>query len=220
MTTTIPRDFDGLWHRAGVRVAAMLVAFVVVAGAVGASWSWLLAPSAGWIAASATFSLWVRIVVSRLSPAETSLHATREDPTQPVAQVLLIAASIASFGAIALLLVEARSATEEETFAFAAAALGTVTASWLLIQVLFTLRYAAVFYRAGGAGIDFNQSEPPRYGDFAYLAFTLGMTYQVSDTDITSSVMRREVLRHSLLSFLFGVGVLATTINLVTTVAG
>ncbi|PSL39154.1 putative membrane protein [Labedella gwakjiensis] len=220
MTTAPPKDFGGFWHRAGVRVAAMFVVFIVVGAIVGVSWSWLLAPSAGWIAAAATFSLWAGIVVSRLGADETPLHATREDPTQPVAQALLVLASIASFGAIGLLLFEARSASGDTTLVFAAAALATVTASWLLIQVLFTLRYAALYYRAGGTGIDFNQSEPPRYADFAYLAFTLGMTYQVSDTDLTSSVMRAEVLKHSLLSFVFGVGVLATTINLVTSIAG
>lgn len=218
--STPPRDFGGFWHRAGVRVGAMVLAFVLVGGIVGTTWSWLLAPTAGWVAACATFSLWIWAVVSRLSAAETPLHATREDPTQPVAQVLLVLASFASFGAIGLLLFEARQASGDTTLVFAAAALVTVIASWLLIQVLFTLRYAAIYYRAGGTGVDFNQSDSPRYGDFAYLAFTLGMTYQVSDTNLTSSVMRREVLRHSLLSFVFGVGVLATTVNLVTSIAG
>jgi uncharacterized membrane protein len=65
--------------------------------------------------------------------------------------------------------------------------------------------------------VDFNQTEPPQYRDFAYLAFTLGMTYQVSDTNLTSSTIRREALRHALISFVLGVVVLAATINLVAT---
>jgi uncharacterized membrane protein len=63
--------------------------------------------------------------------------------------------------------------------------------------------------------VDFNQQEPPQYLDFAYLALTLGMTYQVSDTAIRSSAVRRTALRHALLSFLFGAVILASTINLV-----
>jgi uncharacterized membrane protein len=55
----------------------------------------------------------------------------------------------------------------------------------------------------------------PDYRDFAYTAFTVGMTFQVSDTDITSQEMRRAVLRHALLSFLFGAVILATTINVI-----
>ena len=84
---------------------------------------------------------------------------------------------------------------------------------------MFTLRYAGIYYRAGGTGVDFNQSEPPEYRDFAYLAFTLGMTYQVSDTNITSTAIRREVLRHAVLSFVFGVIVLTAAINLIVALA-
>ncbi|HEY0453563.1 DUF1345 domain-containing protein, partial [Actinophytocola sp.] len=64
-------------------------------------------------------------------------------------------------------------------------------------------------------GIDFNSAELPTYRDFAYLAFTVGMTFQVSDTVLNAATVRRTVLRHALLSYLFGTGILATTINLV-----
>jgi uncharacterized membrane protein len=63
--------------------------------------------------------------------------------------------------------------------------------------------------------VDFNQKERPQYSDFAYLSFTLGMTYQVSDTDISNKAIRATVLRHTLLSFVFGAVILATTVNLV-----
>ena len=64
-------------------------------------------------------------------------------------------------------------------------------------------------------GVDFNQSASPRYLDFAYLAFTIGMTFQVSDTDLQTSAIRATALRHALLSFLFGAIIVATTVNLV-----
>jgi len=63
-------------------------------------------------------------------------------------------------------------------------------------------------------GIDFTQDPDPTYRDFAYVGFTIGMTFQVSDTDIGKTTIRATVLRHALLSFLFGTVVLAITINL------
>ena len=84
------------------------------------------------------------------------------------------------------------------------------TVGWCFAALL----YATQYYTAD-KGIDFNQDEPPRYADFAYLSFTLGMTYQVSDTNITNHAIRSTVLRHTLLSFVFGSVILATTINLV-----
>ncbi|MDR6438371.1 putative membrane protein [Paenarthrobacter nicotinovorans] len=93
--------------------------------------------------------------------------------------------------------------------------------SWMLVQTLFTLRYAELYYsrdaHAGGSvgGISFNQDRPPQYTDFAYLATSLGMTYQVSDTNLGNHSIRLEALKHSLLSYLFGTVILAVTINLV-----
>ena len=87
----------------------------------------------------------------------------------------------------------------------------------MLVQTLFTVRYAGLYYstapRAGAAvgGIDFNQAEPPQYTDFAYLATSLGMTYQVSDTALKNHAIRAEALKHSLLSYLFGTVILAAT---------
>mgnify|MGYP001119095314 FL=1 len=214
-----PRNYDDLWHRSGLRVGAMFAVFVVVTVVSGAVGSWIFAPAIGWIAAASTFVLLVWTTVIRLGPRETARHATREDPTQPVAQSLLILASLASIGAIGLLLVESGTLQGAGRLGLAAAALATVAASWCLVHLVFTLRYAGIYYRAGGTGVDFNQSEPPEYRDFAYLAFTLGMTYQVSDTNITSTAIRREVLRHAVLSFVFGVIVLAAAINLIVALA-
>jgi uncharacterized membrane protein len=77
------------------------------------------------------------------------------------------------------------------------------------------LRYAVLYYSGTVGGIDFNQDELPRFMDFAYVAFTIGMTYQVSDTTLRSSQIRLAVLRHGLQSFIFGSLILATTVNLV-----
>jgi uncharacterized membrane protein len=64
-------------------------------------------------------------------------------------------------------------------------------------------------------GIAFNEKDPPDYVDFAYVALTIGLTFQVSDTDLSSKQMRRTALRHALLSYLFGAVIVALTINVV-----
>jgi uncharacterized membrane protein len=93
-------------------------------------------------------------------------------------------------------------------------ALMTVTLSWLLIHAVYTVRYADLYYTSHG-GIEFGGGDEPTYSDFAYIAFTIGMTYQVSDTAINSRPIRRVALVHALLSYLFGVAIIATTINVV-----
>ena len=87
--------------------------------------------------------------------------------------------------------------------------------SWFLVHTLFTTRYAHEYFAGKDGGITFNMNRKPVWSDFAYLAFTIGMTFQVSDTALQDSGIRRLALRHGLLSFLFGTGILATTVNLV-----
>lgn len=98
-----------------------------------------------------------------------------------------------------------------------AAALGiaSVIGAWLVVHTVYTSRYAPLYYSDDPDGIDFNQAEPPAFADFAYLAFTMGKTYQVSDTDLQTRPIRVTALRHALLSYLLGAVVSATAINLV-----
>ncbi len=99
--------------------------------------------------------------------------------------------------------------------AAAALALCGVFMSWAVLHLMYAGRYAYIYHRTPGGGIDFNTKEPPRYIDFPYFSYNLGMTYQVSDNNVSTSRMRAVALRHCLLSYLFGASILATTINLV-----
>ena len=80
---------------------------------------------------------------------------------------------------------------------------------------MFTLRYARTYYRQPVGGIDFNEEDPPTYLDFAYLALTIGMTFQVSDTNLTTKSIRRIALGHAMLSYLYGAVIIALVINVV-----
>jgi len=177
--------------------------------------NWLLAPATGWAAAAVLYIGWVWFSIAPMDAATTAAHATREDPSRGITDLLLILASLASLGSILIVLLQARAAMGAGQVLLAGLAVGVVALSWVLVHTLFTLRYASLYYADEDGGVDFNQSEPPRYADFAYLSFTLGMTFQVSDTSLTSTTVRATALRHALMSFLFGSIILATLINLV-----
>ena len=97
----------------------------------------------------------------------------------------------------------------------ASLAVVSVAVSWLSVHTIFTLRYALLYYTQPVGGIGFNQQQPPDYRDFAYVALTLGMTFQVSDTELQDSDIRATALRHALLSYLFGAVILAAAVNLI-----
>ncbi len=193
----------------GVVVGALAVPrFGVVEGGV-----------AGWVIAAGVFTAWTWAVVGPMSGEQAQAHATLEYSNRAVIDGILLAGSVASLVGVGLLLFRASGASSGPPWEALAGVL-CVVASWLLVHTIFTLRYAALYYRGTPGGIDFNQSELPDYRDFAYLAFSIGMTYQVSDTNLQNSQIRRAALAHSLLSYLFGSVVLATTINLVVQLAG
>ena len=174
---------------------------------------------AAWIAAAGVFTAWTWAVIGRMPGEQAQAHATWEYSNRAVIDGILLVGSVASLVGVGLLLFRASGTGSGPPWEALAGVL-CVVASWLLVHTIFTLRYAALYYRGTPGGIDFNQSELPDYRDFAYLAFSIGMTYQVSDTNLQNSQIRRAALAHSLLSYLFGSVVLATTINLVVQLAG
>jgi uncharacterized membrane protein len=174
-----------------------------------------LAPAVGWIVASAGYLLWTWLIVGRMGPAATQEHSVMEDPTRAGADLTLLAASLASLIAVLVVLVRAGHDTGADRVLLILLATASVVLAWITTHTVYMLRYATIYHLGVGGGVDFNQKTPPRYLDFAYLAFTIGMTFQVSDTTLTSSQMRGNALRHALLSYTYGTVIIALTINLV-----
>jgi uncharacterized membrane protein len=196
-----------------VLVSALCGAIVtILVGWVG---SLSLALLVGWDTMCAIYMTWIWTGILRRDAAETARRATTTDPDRAVTDVLLLTAAVASLVAVGSVLVRATHSYGATELVGVGLGLASVVLSWALVHTVFTLRYAHLYYAGPGGGIDFNESNPPTYGDFAYLAFTIGMTFQVSDTALRSTQIRRAALRHALLSYLFGTGILATTINLV-----
>ncbi|MEA2358421.1 MAG: hypothetical protein QOI62_1681 [Solirubrobacteraceae bacterium] len=168
-----------------------------------------------WDAAAAFYLVWVWLTIWPLDATETSERVDRQDPTRAAADLLLLGAATVSLVAVGLVLASAAHASGVAQLLRVGLGLASVVLSWGVVHTVYTLRYAHLYYTGEDGGVDFNQREPPDYRDFAYLSFTIGMTFQVSDTDLQEREIRRTALHHALLSFLFGTGILATTINLV-----
>jgi len=198
----------------------MLGTGLVVALIVGQRYDLGYAALVGWGVAALTFEIWAWLSLGRFDGHDTQSHATREDPSRTASDLLILGANLGSLGAVASVVIDSSSATGADKAWLGALALASVAVSWVLVQTLFTLRYARLYYGDQPGGVDFNGPEPPAYADFAYLAFTMGMTYQVSDTNLQTREFRRTVLRHGLLSYVFGSVILATTINLVVGLSG
>jgi uncharacterized membrane protein len=205
---------------AATRLATATVAGACVGVLVALPDSWQIGTLAGWDVAAMVYVAWTWATIWRLDPAATARLALREDPGRAVADALVLVASVASVLAVALAIAAGRAGGSGTRDLRAALAVVSVALSWSVVQTVFTSHYARLYYSAPVGGIDFNQEAPPRYSDFAYLAVTVGMTFQVSDTDLETAALRAVALRQALLSYLLGAVILATTINLVAGLLG
>ena len=214
---------------ANTRVSVSTLIGLVAGVLVGLLLGWMYAAVIAFDVAALLFLVWTWAAVGRMDADQTAQHATREDPTRQTTRLIVLAACVASLGSVGYLL--GRAAKEQGALqaAVAGLALGSVAVSWFVVHGLFTLHYAELYYGGGGdpakpgagkaGGIDFGLDTPPRYSDFAYLAFTVGMTYQLSDTPLTTRALRQSVLRHALLSYLFGALIIGASVNFVVSLA-
>jgi uncharacterized membrane protein len=197
------------------RVLASFVAGVVAGLVVGlVARQVAMAVLAGWDVAALVFIVWTWRAVWHLDQRASARRAEREDPTQGLADLVLLSAAVVSLAAVVVVLVTAQDAKGGSLITGLALAVVSVVLSWGVVHTVYALKYARLYYYGEDGGIDFHGDHPPTYQDFAYLAFTVGMTFQVSDTEINAREIRVTVLRQALLAYLFGAVILAVTINL------
>jgi uncharacterized membrane protein len=196
------------------RLLVCLAGGLVVAVAVVLSGLPELSVLAGWSVTAAGVLLWVWRGCWPLDHVGTKRLAEQEGTTRTTDTVVLVGA-VASLVAVVEALV--RSSAQDAVAVFSVV-LGVlvVILSWALVNTVFALKYARLYYEGGDGGVDFHQDQPPTYGDFAYLAFTVGMSFAVSETDPTSTRVRTVALGHALMSYLFGTILIAVAVNLVT----
>ena len=188
---------------------------------------------AGLMTIAGTYVVWTYLAVRRFHGLGTHAHAAREDPSWLVREVGITMVIVGNLGAVVALLVLDQGTGRDVD---AGLAVGSVLLSWFLLHTLYAPHYARLFYgrperdvppleltESGtgtvltvAGGIDFNvPGYWPAYADFTYFAFNLGMTFQVSDTSVSSPAIRRLVLGQCLLSYFFATAITATVINLV-----
>ena len=215
---TLPKHDDAR-HRV---LAALVVAVVVAVGTLGR-----LSREVQLITVWNSFALttlalsWLRIITS---DALTAVRTAKIQDTSRIAIFsVVIASALASLAAVVSVLATAKAFHGRVFLTHILLAIGTVVCSWTLLHTIFALHYAHLYYwkndgddRDGepGDGLEFPNTKRPDFLDFTYFSFVIGMTFQVSDVQITSPAIRRLALVHGLLSFMFNTVILALAINL------
>ena len=176
-----------------------------------------LLPLVAWTVTVAVILTWVWWISWPQDSAGTERLAEEENTTRST-DVWLLAAAVASLAIVVVALVQSSSQQGAAAVASVILSVVSVALSWALVNTVYAFKYARLYYfdEPDVGGIDFKQQDPPTYSDFAYLAFTVGMSFAVSETEPVSARTRKVALGHALFSYVFGTGVLAVAINLVT----
>lgn len=207
------------------RLGTGLIVGAITVAVVPGRWGWTLRPLAGWSAGAGIYLAVAWWVMMRSNPAETHKRCRRDDAYRGAIDTLLLFASVASVGAVCLALRESSGGDgPDKIFSVGIPILGAMLA-WLLVHTLFAMHYARLFYQndedpdgppAGGIDMHLTGDEQPDYRDFLYIAIAVACTFGVTDTELTSKVLRRTVTHHALLSFAFATIVLALAVNVLT----
>ncbi|WP_448207860.1 DUF1345 domain-containing protein [Azospirillum sp. sgz302134] len=209
------RVLKHLRHRPSL-VAALAVA-VVVGAAAAPVFRWTTALLLGWDVGIVVYVALVLALMSRATITSMRERARLLDQGKWTVLVVATLAALASLAAIIAELVAAKG-TPGAPYSIALAGV-TVLLSWAFVHFFFAQQYAHDYWLEGH-GLDFPGNDAPTYSEFLYFSFTVGMTAQLSDVTTRSATMRKVVLMHGLLSFLFNTAVLASGINLAASLAG
>jgi uncharacterized membrane protein len=182
---------------------------------------WWVRAVVGWDVGALALVALAWSVIVRADSAETRRRAGVDDPGRHLVFGIALSSSLFSLFAAGFVLKHVKTLAAPEQATWTLLTLAAIALSWVMTHTAYTLRYAHLYYRAGGAhGLQFPGEEAPSDIDFAYFAFTIGMCFQVSDVVVTTTLCRRAVLLHSVLSFVYNTMILALALNLVFGLAG
>jgi uncharacterized membrane protein len=149
-------------------------------------------------------------------PQELRLNAARDDG----GRAMLLAISTIVIGVILVVLVTIMGGAKSRTPGGLALVIATQLLAWIFANVVWAFHYAHLYYDpdsngADQGGLTFPGGDPPEFPDFCYFSLVIGMTFQVSDVEITSSHFRKIAMAHGMVAFVYNLGVLALTVNLI-----
>jgi len=198
----------------------LFVALLIAVGiGAGLATNWLHGIMIGFDVAAFVFLLMCTPVLRDTKAAVMRRHAAENDANRAGLLAITGLVTIVVLVTVGAELLQSQSQSQSLAAAVIALIVGTLILSWLFSNVVYALHYAHMFYRKdekkGGdcGGIDMPGTKEPDYWDFLYFSFTLGMTFQTSDTAVTSGRFRRVATFHCFAAFVFNIGVLAFTIN-------
>ena len=175
-----------------------------------------------WIAVAMSIIILDWIVILSAHPKDIRKVASLEDSSRLTIFLFVLVASLASLIAMYLLLKSTKGESEETVTGYIFLAMTAVVVSWWLVHTVFTMRYAHLFYtvtdghRTPTGGLEFpGDDKEPDYLDFVYFSFVIGMTFQVSDVEISSKQIRRLAWAHGLIAFAFNTAIVALGINVI-----
>lgn len=203
-------------HAAG-RLASSLALGIASFALLRLRYSTVQAAVGGWDFAAMLLLTYAWRTIHRADAAITQKKAASEDPGRTAIYVLTLATAAVSLLAATVLVGGAKASSPRAGRELIAICLLTASLSWTVTHTAFALRYAHLYYREdaeGVGGVEFAGRERPNYFDFAYLAFTVGMTFQVSDIGVTSPQIRRAVLLQAVIAFAYNTAILAFILNL------
>jgi uncharacterized membrane protein len=226
----VTAEVERFYHLLDPRRAALRVAFAALVGVVSAALfahrqDWVFRFVLGWDVGALTLLCLVWGLILTADPHETRCRAASADPGRTATWIIVLIASSLSFftGAVVLRHLSSQTASRQLSSQTASETellvlcLLSVLLAWTVTHTSYTLRYAHLYYRDDGegeGGLTFPGDAKPSDWDFAYFSYTVGMCFQVSDVAVTSPAIRRAVLGHAVLSFLYNTVILALALNL------
>jgi uncharacterized membrane protein len=203
--------------RFAIALIAGVLAFFIVPAQTGIGLKFL----SGWNVVAGVYLGLAWAHIAHADATETRRHARAQDVSAYIIFVTVLVTSFASVGAIEVLLEGVKNLPAFSKAVNVVLSLTALVLSWLLIHTVYTFHYARRYYdshpvtKADVRGLEFPGGDNPDYLDFAYYAFVIGMTAQVSDVAVASRHIRRITLLHGILSFLFNIAILALSINII-----
>jgi uncharacterized membrane protein len=179
-------------------------------------WGTLARVLVSWNGGVVLFLVWVFVWMSGCSAEQLYQKYKEDDETAVIVLVVVTCAALVSLVAIVALLSTVRHVTGLQRAMHVSLAAATVLSSWLLVPTMFTLHYANEFYSASDDDrpLQFPQTLRPVFWDFAYFSFTIAAACQTADVSTVNTSIRKAVLAHSLIAFIFNASILGFAINI------
>jgi uncharacterized membrane protein len=199
-----------------IKLLTSVVAGVVLFCLLPGHWDVLTRVLVSWNGGIILFVVWVFVWMSSCSAEQLYLKYKEEDETAAIILVTVVCAALLSLVAIILLLSTVKQVAGAERVLHVGLAGLTVVSSWFLVPTMFTLHYADAFYSAteDDRPLLFPQTRRPVFWDFAYFSFTIAAACQTADVSTANTPIRKTVLAHSVIAFVFNAFILGFAVNI------